>query len=116
MSTGKKHLHHLVPLVDIYQTGDGIIVCIDLPGVEKEQIKLNIEGDRLSLVCEKANRRPRLTRGFFQLLEREYGFFRRDLSLPAGLWPEEAEAKMDKGVLEVYIPWKPGGGSKKEGD
>ena len=106
MSTGKKHLHHLVPLVDIYQTGDGIIVCIDLPGVEKEQIKLNIEGDRLSLVCEKANRRPRLTRGSFQLLEREYGFYRRELLLPSGLWAEKAEAEMDNGVLVVQIPWK----------
>jgi HSP20 family protein len=106
MSTGRKHLHHLVPLVDIYQTSGGIIVCIDLPGVEKGQIKLNIEGDRLLLTCEKANKRPRLTRGFFQLLEREYGFFRRELLLPSGLWPEKAEAKMDNGVLVIQIPWK----------
>ena len=106
MSTDNKHLHHVVPLVDIYKTAEGVIVYIDLPGVKKDQIKLNIEGDRLQLVCEKPDERPNLSKGFFHLMEREYGFFRCEVVLPPGLQPEKAEAKMDDGVLMVRIPRK----------
>jgi len=106
MPPDNKHLHHLVPLVDIYKTGEDIIVHIDLPGVKKDQIKLNIEGDRLRLVCEKPDERPSLSKGFFHLMEREYGFFRCEVILPSGLQPEKAEATMDDGVLMVRIPYK----------
>ncbi|MCK4379025.1 MAG: Hsp20/alpha crystallin family protein [Deltaproteobacteria bacterium] len=114
MPADNKHLHHVVPLVDIYKTGEGVIVYIDLPGVKKDQIKLNIEDNRLQLVCEKPDERPNLSKGFFHLMEREYGFFRRELVLPSGLQPEKAEAKMDDGVLMVRIPWDFTGRKNKE--
>ncbi len=104
MLTDNKHPHHVVPLVDIYETDEGAIVYIDLPGAKKDQIKLNVEGDRLQLVCEKPDERPNLSKGLFYLMEREYGFFRRGLDLPPGLQPEKAEAKMVDGVLTIRIP------------
>lgn len=106
MSSEKKHLHHIVPLVDIYKTYEDIAVYIDLPGVEKDQIELNIEGEHLHLVCEKPDDRPSLSKFFFHLMEREYGCFRCEVILPSGLQPEKAEATMDNGVLVVRIPYE----------
>ena len=104
MPVDRNHLHSLVPLVDIYTTVEDVIVYIDLPGVKKEQVKLAIEGDHLQLVCEKPDERSDLLKGFFHLMEREYGFFRREVVLPSGLQPEKAEAQMDGGVLMIRIP------------
>lgn len=107
MPVDNKHRHHVIPPVDIYKTVDEIVVYLDLPGVRKEQVKLHVEGDRLELVCEKPDERPSLMKGVFQLMEREYGFFRRELILPPGLQPEKAEATMENGVLKVRIPRDP---------
>ena len=104
MSADRKHLHRIIPPADVSKTGEDVIVYFDLPGVEKEQIKLQVEGDRLQLICQKPDLRPSLIRGVFQLMEREFGFFRRDLLLPSGLQPEKAEATMDNGVLMIRIP------------
>ena len=112
MPSHKKHLHHIVPLVDIYKTGEDIAVYIDLPGVKKEQIELNIEGEHLHLVCEKPDDRPSLAKVFFHLLEREYGCFCCEVTLPPGLQPEKAEATMDNGVLVVRIPYKVKGANR----
>lgn len=93
-----------VPGKDILETDDSVIVHVDLPGIKKEDIDLDVTETRVRIkadfdITQEVNRGRHLT-----LHDRKSGVIRRTVRLPKKVIPQDAEAEFENGVLKVEIP------------
>ncbi len=94
-----------LPQSDFWETEKDIKAEIDLPGIEKKDIKLNIVKGRVEVKAEKKSEQKEDRKGRYRL-ERSYHGFYRSFSLPENADTENAEAKYENGVLKLKIPKK----------
>lgn len=90
-----------LPPVDIEETDDAYIFEVDLPGVRREDITIEVDGQELRIsgqVLEKERK------GIMRQSTRRTGGFDYRASLPSGLDADRAEAHFENGVLTVRIP------------
>lgn len=91
------------PLVDIEITPKNVIARIELPGIDKKDIDLNITEDAVQIKAETKKEAEIKKKGYYKQ-ERSYAGFRRFFSLPVKVKPEDATAKLEKGLLEITMP------------
>lgn len=91
------------PRVDVFERGDKLVVRADLPGVAKEDLRVDVMDDTLVLSGERRYEQERNEEGVYQA-ECSYGRFQRAIPLAAGIRPEDVDAHFDNGVLEVLLP------------
>jgi HSP20 family protein len=92
-----------VPAMDLVELDDHFVLRADLPGLDEQDVKLEISDDVLTLTGERRFEHEDRKEGFYRL-ERGTGSFARSLTLPEGVDADKIEAAFDKGVLEVRIP------------
>ncbi len=90
-------------VADIQETEDHIVATIELPGMKKENISLNLTENSLEVKAETKEEEKEEREGFKSYRSRYAGFYRR-LPLPVPVNPDEAKATLNNGVLEVRIP------------
>ena len=90
------------PLEMIRQNGQ-IVVRTDLPGIQKEDIDVEVSNGRLTIKGERKNDVKEESDGYFRT-ERTYGRFLRQLPLPENVDAGEARAVFKDGVLEITMP------------
>ena len=88
---------------DIVDQGDRYILRVDLPGFEKEEIHLDVEGGRLTLSAEHKEEKEEKDR--FIRRERRYGSVSRSFDI-ANIDAENIRASYKNGVLELNMPKK----------
>jgi HSP20 family protein len=89
--------------VDIREHEDEVIVVADLPGVEKEDVSLQILNPRtLEISCERKGEKEEKSEGYF-VRERVYGSMQRLITMPAEVTVKDAKASFKNGVLEVRL-------------
>jgi HSP20 family protein len=92
-----------VPPVDIYQSGDDLVLNAELPAMSREDIDISVDNGTLTIKGEK-----RLPEGpkedQFHRIERRYGAFSRSFSLPQTVDPSKVSAEYKNGVLTVRMP------------
>lgn len=93
----------LKPSLDLSSTEKEYTVTVELPGVEQEDVTLQLEGDTLVIRGEKKHEEKESKKDFYRV-ERSYGSFQRTLSLPQDADQDGIQAKFDKGVLTLTIP------------
>ncbi len=100
------------PCLDMYESAAGVTISVELPGLSREDISLEIEGRGLIVSGE---RRPEKEPGdgVFHMLERSHGRFARRVDLPEGLDLSATRAVLRDGVLTVSVPRAPSGGSRR---
>jgi len=91
------------PLADVQETDGEIIVTMDLPGMDKEDVDIALSSDELSVVAQRKTETG-MEEGSFHQRERSYRRFERTISLPTGVKADEAHAKLESGVLKINIP------------
>lgn len=91
-----------VPKIDWRRTNNTLIVLAELPGVKKEQLKLEIT--REGLILEGDKPRERTEKEAACRSERHYGHFYRFVPLPEGADTAGALAELNDGVLRVTVP------------
>jgi HSP20 family protein len=91
------------PRVDVVDDGDAMRITAELPGMEKQDVEIDVEDDVLVLRGEKTLESKSEEQGCYHV-ERAFGSFRRVIPLPKGVDVGAAEAKMKKGVLTVRLP------------
>ena len=94
------------PRVEIVEDGDAVVLNAELPGVEKDSIKVEIRDGVLTLSGEKKEQREQKENGYFRS-ERLYGAFHRRFTLPRAVDGEKISADYKDGVLRVSLPKKP---------
>jgi HSP20 family protein len=98
--------------MDMSETDQAYIVKAEIPGVKKEDIKVAIDGNEVSISAE-VQRKEEQKEGSMLRSERYYGQQYRSFALPQDVDDEKAEAKYQDGILELTLPKKPGTGSKQ---
>jgi HSP20 family protein len=92
-----------VPVVDMYETSDDLVVDFELPGVPEKEISLSITGDLLTVKGEREFNPQQSDDTHFHM-ERVYGKFERSIRLPRPVQADRVSATYRDGVLEVRLP------------
>jgi HSP20 family protein len=95
------------PPLTVWEDAEGLLIHVEVPGVQRQDLRLEGEGDSLTLSGKRTtqNESKRL-----RLSERPLGAFWRRIILPRGTGGGEVNARLHDGVLEVRLP-KPKGGT-----
>jgi HSP20 family protein len=93
------------PRVDVEQKGDAIVIRADLPGVLKEDIRVEATEEGVTILGERrAEREEGGDEPGYKAVERSYGSFCRTVPLPQKVNLEKLTAKMQDGVLQITVP------------
>jgi HSP20 family protein len=92
-----------MPQVETFRRGDNLVIRADVPGVKKDDIKLEVENGVLTISGERREEHEDKQEGFYRS-ERSYGQFYRAIPLPEGVNTEQCSATFNDGVLEVTLP------------
>ena len=89
---------------DIRDTGDAYVLEADLPGMKKEDIHIDIDGDHLSISAQRTSHtEEKDSEGAYIRCERSYGAFSRSFDI-SGIRSEDISAAYDNGVLTLTMP------------
>jgi HSP20 family protein len=90
------------PAVDLYETADRFVLGIELPGLKRDQIKIELQHEILTVRGERAVRHEEGAQ--FHRVERGHGPFSRSFPLPQPVDADRVTAEFRDGVLTVVIP------------
>jgi HSP20 family protein len=91
------------PSCDIYETKTEIVVKAEIPGVKKEDVKLSIQDNMLTLSGERKFEEKTKKEDYVRV-ERGYGSFTRSFTLPPSVDAKNISAEFKDGLLEVKLP------------
>ena len=91
------------PPVDIYETGDGIVLKVELPGINKADVSLEVKDNVLTVKGERLLD-PAIKDEQYYRKERSFGKFNRSFSLQEQIKPDLIKASFKDGVLTIEIP------------
>ena len=92
-----------IPPMDLVETEDNLILRADLPGVERDDIEIEVKDGVLTVSGERKAQHEEKREGFHRV-ERSFGRFSRSLELPKGVEAGSIQADFERGVLEVRMP------------
>jgi HSP20 family protein len=91
------------PAVDVERCNGTIVVSAALPGVKKEELKVEVGGDALFIEGERKQEHKEDHKGYHRW-ECNYGHFYRSIPLPEGAKTDSIKAELRDGILKVRIP------------
>jgi len=102
---GGRSLAHgeLAPALDIHESETEYVVSVELPGVRKEDVSVEVTEGALSIRGEKTSGKEE-KKERSRWVERVYGSFHRSFTLPANVSSDRIDASFKEGVLTVRIP------------
>jgi HSP20 family protein len=91
------------PKIDVFERGNRLVTRVDLPGMKREDVSVEVTDGHLALSGERKRETEEKKDNFYRS-EREYGSFYRAVPLPDGVKLEDVKATFSEGVLEVSVP------------
>jgi len=92
-----------VPKVDVIENGDSYELQIAAPGMSKEDFKIEVNDNYLTVSGERKLTNEKKEKNFHSI-ETQYGSFSRSFSLPENVDETKIDAKYNNGILELTIP------------
>lgn len=92
-----------LPPTDVYETESEFIVRLELPGMERDQIKISFMGGILTICGERRNELE-ASRVRYHQMEMRYGPFQRAVCFPVPIAKEKIKAQYRQGMLRVVLP------------
>lgn len=92
-----------LPAVDIHETKKEVVVTMDIPAVDPQEVVVTIVEDRLTVKGERKREEEVEEEGYYRA-ERVYGSFQRTVQLPVGVKGDKARATYKDGVLKIVVP------------
>jgi HSP20 family protein len=90
------------PHVDMFERNGKLVISADLPGLSKDDVKVDITEDAILIEGERKYEHEQREEGVYRS-ERGYGQFRRQIPLPEGVKTDTASANFKNGVLEITM-------------
>jgi HSP20 family protein len=90
------------PDLDVFESADGILLCLSLPGVRPEDVDVSASGRTLIISGERRHTAPH--GAVARLIESSSGRFARPVRLPANASVGRIRTEMAEGLLRVYVP------------
>lgn len=91
--------------VDLSDTDGELVLKADLPGFEKDDLKVRLTEDSVEITAEKKREKKEITKTMYRR-ERAMGSLKRFLTLPVKIDPESADAEFKNGVLTIRMKKK----------
>ena len=91
------------PTMDVQRCNGNLVVSAELPGLKKEEVKVEVTDDALVIQGERKQEHKEDHEGYHRY-ERSYGQFYRSIPLPEGAKTDQVKAELKDGVLKVSIP------------
>ncbi|MEF8817760.1 MAG: Hsp20/alpha crystallin family protein [Salinibacter sp.] len=91
------------PRTDLSETDDAFRIRLDVPGMTKEDITINLQNNTLTVSGERSSERQEEGEEYVRV-ERAFGNFHRTFTLPDAVDPDSVEAAYDDGVLTINVP------------
>jgi HSP20 family protein len=91
------------PPVDIYETDDALVLTVDVPGVSKDDVSIEMHQQTLTLKGQRPHK-AEVKDDRYHRKERVYGTFQRIFTLPFQVDQEKVQATYHDGVLELRLP------------
>jgi HSP20 family protein len=91
------------PRIDVFQRENRLVTKIDLPGLKKDDVKVEVSDGQLEISGERRTESEEKRDDFYRS-EREFGSFYRAVPLPDGVTLADVKAIFTNGVLEVSVP------------
>lgn len=92
-----------VPLVDVIDRGDEVVVKAEMPGVDKDHIDISIHENTLTIKGEIKKEKEYKEEDYY-LTERTYRSYARTLNIPVKINPDKVKANLREGILEIHLP------------
>ena len=100
---GSLGLSMWTPAVDIAEHDNEYLVNVELPGVNKEDVKITLESNILTIRGDKKQEKDEKS-GNYHRVERSYGSFQRSFTLPVMVKSDKIDASYKDGILTVVLP------------
>lgn len=91
------------PRTDLVESEDAYRIHLDLPGMSKDDLKINYQDNQLTVSGERTSDRTDETEEYVRV-ERSFGHFYRSFTLPRTVSAEDISATYENGVLTVRVP------------
>ena len=91
------------PTTDIYDTAEDYVLKMEIPGLAKQDVKIEVENDTLSVSGERKEEKE-VKEDDYHWSERRSGKFHRAFRLPRQINAQKINASMKDGILELRIP------------
>jgi HSP20 family protein len=101
----------MTPRMDVSETDQGYLVKAEMPGVKKEDIKVNVDGNQVSITAQTQQESEQKSENML-CTERSWGQYYRSFTLPQPVDDAQAKAEYHDGILELTLPKKAGGTAK----
>ena len=95
-----------LPAVDVSEDKEKYLIRAEVPGLKKEDIKITLVNDVLTISGEKKQEKEQKERSY-HLVERSYGQFTRSFTLPTKVDPNNIKAEFKDGILEITLAKSP---------
>ena len=92
-----------LPEIDVFEKDNRLVTKIDLPGLKKDDVKVEVVEGQLVISGERKSEAEETKEQYYRC-EREYGSFYRSVPLPEDVKLEDVKATFTDGVLEVSVP------------
>jgi HSP20 family protein len=100
---GRERQTPWMPATDVYETEDEVVVTVELPGIEAEDVEVSVEDSTLSISGAR-ELSDEVEREHYHRIERRYGSFRRSIALPPQADTGKVDARFADGVLTIEVP------------
>lgn len=94
------------PQLEVFERNEKFVVRVDLPGLKKEDVKIEVTHDQLTIEGERKQEKEEKEEGLYRT-ERAYGRFFRRIEIPEHVKAENAVATFKNGVLQIEMPTIP---------
>lgn len=91
------------PIVDIEEDNDNITVKAEIPGMNKDDIKVSVQSNILTITGERKQESETKNKTFHRV-ERSYGRFSRMITLPTDVDSDKVKANYKDGILSITLP------------
>ena len=92
------------PVIDVFENSDNIFVEAELPGIDRERVKISVAEGELVIEGEKTGDREESGKVNYICIERSFGRFRRTVDIPKAADTTKIRARYEEGILLVTIP------------
>lgn len=92
-----------IPAVDIAEHDNEYTVKLELPGVSKEDVKITMQNNVLTVRGEKRKEKETKSSSYHRV-ERSYGAFQRNFTLPSTVKADKIDAAYVEGILTIVLP------------
>jgi HSP20 family protein len=97
---------NFVPAVDVYEDAEKLVLKLEVPGIRREDLDIQVEGRMLTVKGERKFETEEKEENFHRI-ERRYGSFVRSFTLPSTVNTEKVDATSAEGVLSISFAKKP---------